>query len=105
MTLCLLAISAALSTSASAQPAQPPAVAGPGNEAISTTQDPNAAGPVKGANSFTEDQARARIEANGFTNVSRLTKDADGIWRGTAMSQGENVAVALDFKGDVFPRR
>ena len=101
MLLCSVALFALAAGAASARE---PAAPGPGNEAISTDRDVPAAGPVQGANSFTEEQARSRIEANGFTNVSRLTKDGDGIWRGTAMHQGQSVAVSLDFKGDVYPR-
>ena len=104
MVLHSFVISAVVSAAAlSAAFAQVPAAQGPGNEAISTDRDVPAPGPVKGANSFTEDQAKSRIEANGFTNVSKLTKDADGIWRGTGVRDGQNVAVSLDFKGDVYP--
>jgi hypothetical protein len=60
--------------------------------------------PVKGANSFTEAQARERINAAGFTGLGRLTKDADGIWRGNATRNGQPVQVSLDYTGAVFPR-
>jgi putative membrane protein len=59
-------------------------------------------GPAPGANSFTEGQAKSRIESHGFTNLSGLTKDDQGIWRGKAMKDGRNVNVSLDFHGDVF---
>jgi len=59
-------------------------------------------GPIAGANSFTEGQAKSRIESQGLTNVSGLTKDDQGIWRGKAMKDGRNVSVSLDFHGDVF---
>jgi len=62
----------------------------------------SASGPVPGANSFTEGQAKSRIESQGFTNVSGLTKDDQGVWRGKATKDGKNVNVALDFHGDVF---
>ena len=61
-----------------------------------------ASGPAPGANSFTEGQAKSRIESQGFTNVSGLAKDDHGIWRGKAMKDGKNVNVSLDFHGDVF---
>jgi hypothetical protein len=61
--------------------------------------DPGA--PLKGANSFTEGQAKDRAVAHGFTDVSALAKDADGIWRGTAKSNDKQVTVAVDFKGNV----
>jgi hypothetical protein len=57
--------------------------------------------PLPGANSFTEVQARERIEAKGFTSVSGLKKDNQSIWRGTAMKDGQTVSVALDYKGNV----
>lgn len=66
-----------------------------------TGTDQNASAPVPGANSFTETQAKSRIQDAGFSNVSALTKDDQGIWRGTAEKDGKQVAVALDFKGNV----
>ncbi|MCO6416349.1 hypothetical protein JYK14_09235 [Siccirubricoccus sp. KC 17139] len=60
--------------------------------------------PVPGANSFTEGQARSRIEAAGFSDVSELRKDDQGIWRGRAMRSGQQVGVALDYQGNVTSR-
>jgi hypothetical protein len=57
--------------------------------------------PLKGANSFTEGQARDRAIARGFTDVTGLKKDDDGIWRGTASMEGKSVGVAIDYKGNV----
>ena len=57
--------------------------------------------PVPGANSFTEDQAKSRIQDAGYTDVSALTKDDQGIWRGTASKDGKSTAVALDYQGNV----
>jgi hypothetical protein len=54
-----------------------------------------------GANSFTEAQARERIEKAGFTNVGALIKSADGFWRGEAAKDGAPVRVSVDFKGNV----
>jgi periplasmic protein CpxP/Spy len=63
---------------------------------------PESTGAVQpGANSFTEGQARSRIEAQGFQNVSELRKDDQGIWRGKAMRDGGSVNVMLDFRGNV----
>ena len=62
---------------------------------------PEAGAPLKGANSFTEGQAKDRAMAAGFTSVSSLNKDGDGIWRGSAMKDGKAVKVAVDFKGNV----
>lgn len=55
----------------------------------------------KGANSFTEGEARSRIEKSGFKDVKDLKKDDQGIWRGQAMADGKAVTVGLDFKGNV----
>jgi hypothetical protein len=57
-----------------------------------------------GANSFTEGQARSRIEAAGFSGVDDLKKDDQGIWRGRAMRNGQQVSVGLDFQGNVTTR-
>lgn len=82
----------------SQQPAQP----GPNNNAVNSPGANNAAGPVSGANSFTEAQAKSRIEQQGYTNVSGLTKDGNGVWRGTAMKDGKSANVSLDFQGNIF---
>ena len=62
---------------------------------------PEPGAPIKGANSFTEGQAKDRVVAAGFTGVSSLAKDGDGVWRGNAMKDGKAVKVAIDFKGNV----
>ncbi len=67
--------------------------------AITPRQDANA--PRAGANSFTEAQAKSRIEEFGFTGVGQLQKDKDGVWRGTATKEGKSVSVALDYRGNV----
>ena len=55
----------------------------------------------KGANSFTEGEARSRLDKAGFKDAKDLKKDDDGIWRGTAMHDGKSTAIGLDFKGNV----
>jgi len=63
---------------------------------------PESTGSVEpGANSFTEAQARSRIEAQGFSDVKDLRKDDQGIWRGTAVRNGQGTGVALDFRGTI----
>jgi opacity protein-like surface antigen len=87
-----------MSPSVVAQPANPkgdtPAVNAPNSP-------PNPGAPVAGANSFTEGQAKSRIESNGFSNVAELRKDDQGVWRGKATKDGRTVAVSLDFQGNV----
>lgn len=80
---------------ANAATASPPAVT------ASNANSKTAAAPVKGANSFTMDEARRRIEAGGFSQVSGLQKDGDGIWRGQAMQDGASVPVYRDYRGNV----
>ena len=55
-------------------------------------------------NSFTEGQAKSRIESNGFASVSELRKDDQGVWRGKAVKDGKTVTVSLDFQGNVTAR-
>jgi len=61
--------------------------------------------PAKGANSFTMEQARSQIADKGFSNVSDLAKDDDGIWRGKAQKAGTSTGVWLDYKGNVGESR
>ncbi|MBV9824260.1 MAG: PepSY domain-containing protein [Alphaproteobacteria bacterium] len=81
----------------------PPAQNGPQNRPINSSDSPNrqAGAPVAGHNSFTETEATARIEKQGFTNVSGLQKDDSGVWRGHAMKGGQQVDVSLDYQGNV----
>ena len=87
-----------------AQKQVPPTADGPSNPAVRTEKGNIATAPVAGANSFTEGEAKSRIEARGFANVTGLVKDNEGIWRGKAMRNGRSIDVALDFQGNVFPR-
>ena len=83
-----------------AQTAAPSSSATPPAVATSTTNNTTAA-PVAGANSFTMAQAQKRIEDQGYTQVSALTKDNKSIWRGHAMKNGKAVDVALDYQGNI----
>ena len=76
------------------------AAAGDRNQAVATT-GANAPQPARGANSFTEGEARRRIEAEGFSGVGALTKDDGGVWRGTATKGGASAQVWLDYKGNI----
>ncbi|WP_201445512.1 hypothetical protein [Belnapia sp. F-4-1] len=75
----------------------PPAVTTDNGTRTATT-------PAAGANSFTEGQARSRIEAAGFSGVDDLQKDDQGIWRGRATRNGQQVSVSLDYQGNVTTR-
>jgi len=78
------------------------AAAGDRNQAVATT-NANAPQPARGRNSFSQGEARRRIERSGFQQVSGLHKDNAGVWRGTAMRDGASVPVWLDYKGNVSP--
>jgi hypothetical protein len=85
-----------------AQSAAPDATQnGPQNPAIKGMHENNSATPVKGANSFTRMEAQKQIEAKGYTHVAGLTKDKDGIWRGTAEKNGVSGPVTVDYQGNV----
>ena len=61
----------------------------------------DAGAPLKGANSFTEGQAKDRALAHGATDVADMKKDDDGVWRGMAKLDGKSGEVAVDYKGNV----
>ena len=86
-------------TAASAQ--NPPAQSGPGNNAVNSPGQNNSNAPVAGRNSFTEGQAKSKIEEAGYTNVTELKKDDNGVWRGKASKGGSATSVSVDFQGNV----
>ena len=93
-------LASALLTSASAFAQNPPAKNGPGNNAVNSQQK-NSDAPVAGRNSFTEGQAQSAIEKAGYTDVSDLKKDDNGVWRGKASKGGTSGDVTVDFQGNV----
>ena len=85
-----------------AQQPAPPANSNANTPAVnSPNSPPNPGAPVAGANSFTEGQAKSRIEDKGFKNVSDLKKDDNGVWRGKATKGGSSSSVSVDFQGNV----
>ena len=87
---------------ASAQTNQPPANRDANTPAVnSPNSPPNPGAPAAGANSFTEGQAKSRIEDQGFKNVKDLKKDDSGVWRAKADQNGKTVTVSVDFQGNV----
>ncbi len=75
----------------------------PSQPAVTTSNanSKTSAAPVHGSNSFTMAEARRRIEAGGFAQVTSLQKDRDGVWRGKAMRNGAPVSVYCDYQGNV----
>lgn len=102
-TLTLVAATLLAAGSASAQTSTTTTTT-PATPAPATRMAPDVTGTTDlkaGANSFTESQARNRIETSGFSNLTDLAKDDQGIWRGKAMKDGKTLSVSLDFKGNV----
>ena len=75
--LIVAAVLALVATGAVAQSQNPPANNAPQNSAINSSDSSNrqVTAPVAGRNSFTEGEAKSRIEKMGFSNVSNLKKD------------------------------
>ncbi|NTF98248.1 PepSY domain-containing protein [Rhizobium rhizogenes] len=72
--------------------------------AVATPDTKNPTAPVEGANSFTEDQAKERIEEAGYTGVKDLKKDDKGIWNAAGMKDGKSFSIALDYQGNVVAK-
>ena len=100
LTLGAVGVALAQTSAPAPAPVTPPAVA-PAPVTPVPSSSSATVPPVAGANSFTEGEARSRIEASGFTNVTDLQKDSQSIWRGQAMKDGKSVSVSLDFQGHV----
>jgi opacity protein-like surface antigen len=102
--LVVAAALAVLASSAVAQTQNPPAQDSPQNSAVNSPESSNRQvnAPVAGANSFTEGQAKSRIEKMGFADVTDLKKDDNGVWRGRAMKGGQMVDVSVDYQGNVI---
>ena len=81
-------------------PAGTASASGNDNQAVVTTPA-NATSPAHGANSFTRGEVGRRLTARGFSKVSGLKKDTNGVWRGQAMHDGAATAVWVDYKGNV----
>jgi hypothetical protein len=96
-----LIVCAAIVAATSAFAQNPPAQSGPNNNAVNSSGQNNSNAPVAGRNSFTEGQAKSKIEGAGFSSVSELKKDDNGVWRGKASKGGSSTDVSVDFQGNV----
>ena len=100
--LCISLFTAATALAATPASAQnPPAQSGPNNNAVNSAGQNNSDTPVAGRNSFTEGQAKSKLEDAGYANVTELKKDDKGVWRGQASKGGSATAVSVDFQGNV----
>lgn len=87
-----------------AAPVEGPMVSAPEapmNPAISTADGGQGGALTAGANSFTEAQARSAIEKQGYSDISALAQDEQGIWSATAHRNGAIATVSVDYKGVV----
>ncbi|ANF53803.1 hypothetical protein ACLBV5_14155 [Brevundimonas sp. M1A4_2e] len=73
----------------------------PRNPAVDTTQNAADGTLTPGANSFTEGQARSAIEKQGYAQIGALSQGQDGVWTATAVKDGVQSKVSVDYKGVV----
>jgi hypothetical protein len=98
--LSTICVATALLITGAAYAQAPAAKDGPGNNAVNNEQK-NSDTPVAGRNSFTEGQAKSAIEKAGYSDVTDLKKDDNGVWRGKASKSGSASAISVDFQGNV----
>lgn len=91
-------------SAAMAQSPAPRANQDPSTPAISNTDRNNPGAPAAGANSFTEGQAKSRLEGAGYSNVTTLAKDKDGVWRGKGSKGGKSMDLSLDYQGNIVAK-
>ncbi|MCO8030784.1 hypothetical protein NI454_12585 [Brevundimonas diminuta] len=73
----------------------------PRNPAVDTTQNAADGTLTPGANSFTEGQARSAIEKQGYAQIGALSQGQDRVWTATAVKDGVQSKVSVDYKGVV----
>lgn len=54
-----------------------------------------------GTSNITEAQARARIQAVGFSGITDLTQDQNGIWRAKGTFGDRTASIGIDYKGNI----
>ncbi|EHS49510.1 hypothetical protein PDO_3135 [Rhizobium sp. PDO1-076] len=69
--------------------------------AIATPDETNPTAPVAGENSFTEAQAKQRLEEAGYSNVTELKLSEQGVWQAMADKDGKPVKASLDYQGNI----
>ncbi|MBB4570753.1 hypothetical protein [Rhizobium leucaenae] len=72
--------------------------------AVATPDTTNPGAPVQGKNSFTESQAKSRMEKAGYTEITNLQLDDQGVWRASAKKGSKTVQVALDYQGNIVTK-
>ena len=78
-------------------PISEPATAAP--EAAHENPDPTPG--LAESSPITEEQAKAKIEAEGYSEISALMKDENGMWTASAMKDGKPVQLSLNEQGNI----
>ncbi len=87
------------------RPGTPNASTGASTGSVQTPMVGSAgATPPSAPNAQGSGSARAKIEADGYKNVSGLTRNADGSWGGKEMRGGNAVDVQVDRRGNVISK-
>jgi hypothetical protein len=98
----IVPMAAALSLMASVAFAQDMSTqSAPQNPAVKSPTENNSSMPVAGANSFTQSEAMKQIESKGYTHVTHLKKDKNGVWHGVASKDGQSGPISVDYQGNV----
>jgi len=87
------------------QPSAPGAIQHPPIHSEPATPPMTAAPKLPDAASvISQEQAKAKIEGEGYTEVSGLKQDDKGMWTATAMKDGKPVQLSLNTEGQVTVR-
>lgn len=99
-----VALLSATAMSVAAQTSAPANSTDGNTPAVATPETKNPTAPVEGANSFTEAQAKSRIEEAGYSDVKDLKKDDKGIWMAAGMKDGKSVMISMDYQGNIVAK-
>jgi hypothetical protein len=99
-----VALLSATAMSVAAQTSAPATSTDGNTPAVATPDTKNPTAPVEGANSFTEAQAKSRIEEAGYSDVKDLKKDEKGIWMAAGMKDGKSVMISMDYQGNIVAK-
>jgi hypothetical protein len=97
----ILGATVVLATDASADPRAPAIAALPGAAPVFRLVAP-ASTSTGELDSLTRAEALHRLQAEGFTTVTRLVRDSEGNWIGAAQRGNRIVDIAVDQDGDVI---
>ena len=99
-----VALLSAAAMSVAAQTSAPATSTDGNTPAVATPETKTPTAPVEGANSFTEAQAKSRIEEAGYSDVKDLKKDDKGIWMAAGMKDGKSVMISMDYQGNIVAK-